>query len=573
MRRPGRLGWLTHDLTHRGVTAWVLSAILLGFYFGLYLTAETKQLLTWLGVSAPASPPRQLHDLGATAVLHLRFPGFGAWVLSALVGGVASLVYGYFVRRDEGGTLTDEGRRGVLRLGGSVAGLTAGTMYASHVFANLLEPVELHGRHLLPSPGASWPTWLLGLLLAGFGGGTLASLKPAWDARAHRDVMVRKLALPLALVFATVVVLLYGTHVFDPAHPVPEGTRSLTAFAQRLYRAMDSKWGLYGLIYTMSVTTGGVYMLGRYGHNRYQVVRTLVVMTVQTTFGFSIPVLLGMFRQPEYYLSYFWPLKIDAFYPDNIFRDPTPFILWSFVGSLVFVPVMGIFFGKRWYCSWVCGCGGLANTAGEPFRALSAKGESAWRFEKVAIHSVLALAIVTTVLVVMASFMGSAGQATGVWWPGHGAVSDYRFDPTRAHAVVNWAGQLRYYYGVVVVSVLSGAIGVGLYPLGGTRQWCRNFCPMAAFLGLVQKFGRYRIRVKDDMCISCGMCTKACEMGIDVRAYAQANQSFTRASCVGCGMCAEACPRGVLQLENRFEQHPQERHRHDLVQLRLHKNA
>ena len=50
------------------------------------------------------------------------------------------------------------------------------------------------------------------------------------------------------------------------------------------------------------------------------------------------------------------------------------------------------------------------------------------------------------------------------------------------------------------------------------------------------------------MCISCGMCTKVCEMGIDVRAYAQANQSFTRASCVGCGMCAEACPRGVLQL-------------------------
>ena len=42
-----------------------------------------------------------------------------------------------------------------------------------------------------------------------------------------------------------------------------------------------------------------------------------------------------------------------------------------------------------------------------------------------------------------------------------------------------------------------------------------------------------------------------CEMGIDVRAYAQANQSFTRASCVGCGMCAHMCPRGVLKLENK----------------------
>ena len=70
---------------------------------------------------------------------------------------------------------------------------------------------------------------------------------------------------------------------------------------------------------------------------------------------------------------------------------------------------------------------------------------------------------------------------------------------------------------------------------------------------LVQKLGRFRITVKQDMCISCGNCTTYCEMGIDVRSYAQANQSFTRASCVGCGMCAHVCPRGVLKLENAWK--------------------
>ena len=60
---------------------------------------------------------------------------------------------------------------------------------------------------------------------------------------------------------------------------------------------------------------------------------------------FSVTDAPRMFAQPEYYLSYFWPLKIDAFYPDNIFRDPTPFVLWSFLGSLVFVPVMGAAIG------------------------------------------------------------------------------------------------------------------------------------------------------------------------------------------------------------------------------------
>ena len=81
---------------------------------------------------------------------------------------------------------------------------------------------------------------------------------------------------------------------------------------------------------------------------------------------------------------------------------------------------------------------------------------------------------------------------------------------------------------------------------------------MAALLGLLQKFGRFRIRVKRHMCISCGMCSKYCEMGIDVRSYAQANRSFTRASCVGCGLCSEVCPRGVLRLENQRPWDPQE---------------
>ena len=35
-----------------------------------------------------------------------------------------------------------------------------------------------------------------------------------------------------------------------------------------------------------------------------------------------------------------------------------------------------------------------------------------------------------------------------------------------------------------------------------------------------------------------------CEMGIDVRQYAMANQDVKLASCVGCGMCAQVCPAG-----------------------------
>ena len=295
------------------------------------------------------------------------------------------------------------------------------------------------------------------------------------------------------------------------------------------------KWNVYGLIYTIAIVGGGSYVIAKYRHNKYQIVRTSVVMFVQTTLAFLVPYILEVFNKPAVYLSYLWPLEIKLLYPDNLSQFPTYFAVWAVVGSIVVAPLLGIFYGKRWYCSWVCGCGGLANTAGEPFRHLTPTSKASWTFEKYAIHGTLVVALLATGLVGASALIG----------PEAGTL----------HTV---ASQFRSLYGIIFVTAISGIAGVVLYPIGGTRVWCRNFCPMAAVLGLVQKFGRYKIKVKDEMCISCGMCTTYCEMGIDVRAYAQANQDFTRAACVGCGICEEVCPRGVLHLENEWEQDPQE---------------
>ncbi len=329
-------------------------------------------------------------------------------------------------------------------------------------------------------------------------------------------------------------VILYFNHKVDPNGRLDAFSRSLFSFLPE--SASPNKWTFYGFLYTVAITVGGLYVLYKYRHNKYQIVRTCVVMFVQISLGFSVPILLKIFHQPEYYFSYFWPLKFDYFHPSTIASQPLPFILYSFLGSLLLVPLLTVWFGKRWYCSWVCGCGGLANTFGEPWRHLTSKSTRAWKFEKVAIHTTLLIALITTAIYTMGAFTDLSGYP--------------RFQSV--------AGFVKEYYGIVVIAVLSGVLGTGLYPIGGTRVWCRNFCPMAAFLGLIQKFGRYRIRVKKNMCISCGLCSKYCEMGIDVRAYAQSNKNFTRASCVGCGLCAEVCPRGVLRLENRTPLDPQE---------------
>ena len=292
--------------------------------------------------------------------------------------------------------------------------------------------------------------------------------------------------------------------------------------------ALRSKWLLYGAAYTLAIVLGAVFFLRRHGNSRYQRVRTAVVVLAQVVPAFALPIVLQVFGEKEYYFSYFWPLKIEYLYPSVILQHPFLVVAWSFLGSLLAFPLLAFFYGKRFYCSWICGCGGLANTAGEPFRHLSQKSARAWTVEKVSIHTVLFIAVLTTAIVWVNWAVGRQ----------HPAFAEFAF-------------RVQAWYGFVIGAMFAGVLGVGLYPLMGTRVWCRFGCPMAALLGLAQKLGRFRIRVKPDMCIACGNCSTYCEMGIDVRQYAMANQSFTRAACVGCGMCAHVCPRGVLKLENR----------------------
>jgi ferredoxin-type protein NapH len=272
-----------------------------------------------------------------------------------------------------------------------------------------------------------------------------------------------------------------------------------------------------------------VYYLRRHGNSRYNQARIAVNVGVQVLLGFTLPFVMPMLGHPEFYFSYFWPLKYDYLFPHTLQSLPTYLALYAVVGALVVAPLLSVLLGKRWYCSWVCGCGALANTFGDPWRHLTASSSRSWRFEKVAVHTVLVVAIGMTALVWVGQMLEfkAAGFAVA------------------AEATKQW-------YAFFVGAILAGVVGTGVYPILGPRVWCRNFCPMAALLGLTQKVGRFRIRVKPDMCISCGNCTTYCEMGIDVRSYAQSNQSFTRASCVGCGMCAHVCPRGVLKLESAW---------------------
>ena len=308
---------------------------------------------------------------------------------------------------------------------------------------------------------------------------------------------------------------------------------TLNPLAQILHGGAADQWFMYGFMYTLAMLIMGVRMYYRYRNNAYQKLRTLSVVFFQVAFAFLIPSLLKRLNQPEFYFSYFWPLKPEYLFPESVHSLIQSghglgifMVVWGVVAFFVLTPILTYRFGKRWYCSWVCGCGGLAETLGDPWRHLSDKSNDAWRFERWSVHLTLLTIVIVTCLLWANSWL--EGELLG----------------TISLAASKW-------YGFFVGAMLSGVVGVGFYPLMGSRVWCRFFCPMAAALGLWQRFfSRFRITTNGGQCISCGNCSTYCEMGIDVRAYAQRGENIVRASCVGCGVCSAVCPRGVLKLES-----------------------
>ncbi|HLW20351.1 MAG TPA: 4Fe-4S binding protein [Cyclobacteriaceae bacterium] len=296
-----------------------------------------------------------------------------------------------------------------------------------------------------------------------------------------------------------------------------------------------SQWFIYGTIYTLAILVMGIRMFRKYKGNKYQTLRTASVMFFQLSFAFLLPEILVLMNMPWYDFKNIWPLDYTFFFDyrlDQMLGSGALgmfMLIWGILLIVVGVPLLTYFYGKRWYCSWVCGCGGLAETAGDPYRHLSDKRLKAWNIERYMVHAVLVIITLITLVTIVNYFSGFdlLGGGTGV---------------------------LHEWYGFIIGAAFAGVVGVGFYPFMGNRVWCRFGCPLAAYLGIVQRFkSRFRITTNGGQCISCGNCSTYCEMGIDVKWYAQRGQDIIRASCVGCGVCSSVCPRGVLKLENRNE--------------------
>ena len=306
----------------------------------------------------------------------------------------------------------------------------------------------------------------------------------------------------------------------------------------------------YTVLYTVIMTVFGLQAMKRWGfakRDRFQIWRYASLISFQWIFFFLIPEFLfrwaveyqwvgaRLAHDPvfagqawrAYGLVYAWPLFFYTFFgnPHQVW------VVWGLVLAFVIIPVLVLFHGKR-YCSWICGCGGLAETLGDRWRHLAPKGKTSVRWEFMN-GIVLAAAAVVTVLVLARDLLHIAGKPAQIG--------------------------LEYYHLFADVW-LVGIIPVTLYPFFGGKVWCRYWCPLAKLMQIFSAaFTRFRASrfsiYSNEKCIACLECTRNCQVGIDVMTYALKQEPITNAnsSCIGCGICVTVCPMGVLSFQSVAE--------------------
>lgn len=293
----------------------------------------------------------------------------------------------------------------------------------------------------------------------------------------------------------------------------------------------------YGFLYTMSIGLFGIRRIVM-TKKSYVTKQTILLFLIQALPLFVIPnyvlpwmdsaglispwvketVFLGgeWWRFVGFILA--WPL----FFWNVFTNEPSMFwLIVSLIQTFVIIPWLVIKYGKGAYCGWICSCGALAETMGDEYRTLAPHGEKAKRLDNAG-QVILFSIFVITILHVLGWVPSLSGALAGF---NKAIFSGYK---------------------IIVDTFLAGTIGVGLYFFFGGRVWCRFFCPLAALMHIYNKFSSWRILADKKKCISCGLCTKSCHMGIDVMGYAQAGRVLDDVECVNCSACINVCPTGVL---------------------------
>ena len=278
-----------------------------------------------------------------------------------------------------------------------------------------------------------------------------------------------------------------------------------------------------GAIYSLVVLIFAIIAIRRWVTNpnnpKYQLWKYISLIISQTIFLFVLPEFIITKLDPSNGWRFYgfmlpFPLVYSSFFNSTMF-----WIIICALSTFVIIPIFVYWHGKK-FCSWICGCGALAETLGDRFRHYSPKNKKANTIEQYLLWTMLTWACLSAGYYIF--ILGNTGQYT-IFMRAYFLIADF---------------------------YLASVIGVSFYFFYGPRIWCRFFCPLAHYMRLLSAlYSKFKISSKDK-CIACEECNRYCQMGIDVMQFSLKEEEINNknSNCVGCGICISVCPMENLIL-------------------------
>lgn len=202
----------------------------------------------------------------------------------------------------------------------------------------------------------------------------------------------------------------------------------------------------------------------------------------------------------------------------RLFADFSIFALSLFLIHIVFA-----FFFGRFYCSCICPFGILQDIIGFIFKRKTGKTKN---------YSILRYTFFFALLISIVS--------------GTNYIFKF-FDPyTNFGNIVSSI----FDYKTFSVSAVVIFVLITIFVIYKNRIFCTTLCPVGTFLGLISKFGYYKLFIKDDICVSCGLCEKNCPTG----AIDSKEKTIDNERCIRCLRCTAVCRGFGIKFEHKKEE-------------------
>jgi polyferredoxin len=176
---------------------------------------------------------------------------------------------------------------------------------------------------------------------------------------------------------------------------------------------------------------------------------------------------------------------------------------------------------RKSFCSWVCPIGFLSESLARFGRWAFARNFRFWTWVDVPLRGLKYFLLAFFLWAILA--MSPRALSAFLHSP-YNRVADVKME-----LFFTDMGRI----GVIVMGVLV----VGSVFVQGV--WCRYLCPYGGLLGLFSWASPVKVRRNADLCVSCGLCDKACMARLPISSKA----AVTSPECTGCLDCVAVCPK------------------------------